>query len=335
MEKYLLCCDWGTSTFRLRLVETANQRIVGEVVTASGVGVTYNNWKTQLEVKGMERKAFFRQQLKQQIDILSTQVAFSLKGITIVLSGMASSSIGMHEIDYARIPFDVGGRDASIKHFSAQSDFPNDMLLLSGVCSGNDAMRGEETQLIGLMELAGEQFNKDAIFIFPGTHSKHLYVQNRRLTDFRTYMTGEVFNLMASHSILKDSIETDSTGVLSDEKRDAYKVGIQESGSTNILNALFRVRINQLFHTMSKEQNAMYLSGLLIGSELRHLAAETHWQLVLCSGQNLYELYQTAIEELGLSERTITISSGLVDLSAIAGQIKIFKHQKTLNKVNL
>ena len=74
----------------------------------------------------------------------------------------------------------------------------------------------------------------------------------------------------------------------------------------------------------------MYLSGILIGSELRQLKRETNWQLILCCGQNLHALYQKAIETLQLSEKTMVIAPEMVDNAASAGQIKIFEFQNLL-----
>jgi len=335
MKKYLLSCDWGTTSFRLRLIERADSTLAGEVLSQNGIGQTYNLWQSR-ENDGLSREEFFRQQLQEHIDALARQVGFSMDGVTIVMSGMASSSIGMQEIPYANLPFALDGSGALMQHFGVQPDFPHEIMLVSGVRSDHDVMRGEETQLIGLVETAGLPENGDAIFIFPGTHSKHMYVRNNQLIDFKTYMTGEVFNLMTRHSILRDSIELNGSEEFSAEKVEAYKAGVREAGVANILNALFTVRTNQLFSLWDKQQNGMFLSGLLIGHEIQYLLQEKDWQLVLCSGNNLYELYRMAIEELQLSDRTVTIPAGMVDKSAVAGHVKIFSYQKsTLNKLNL
>jgi 2-dehydro-3-deoxygalactonokinase len=149
-------------------------------------------------------------------------------------------------------------------------------------------------------------------------------------------MTGEVFNLMARYSILKDSVELYREIDFPENAWDSFSAGIKESGKDDILNTLFTVRTNQLFDLLNKKQNAMFLSGLLIGSEVGHLTKETGSQLVLCCQNNLYKLYKTAIETLNLSERTMIIPAATVDRAATAGQIKIFEHQNlTLNKTIL
>jgi 2-dehydro-3-deoxygalactonokinase len=335
MKKHLLSCDWGTSSFRLRLVNVTDHDVVGEVTSPNGIGSVYNAWQEAYQASGEPREHYFRSVLSTQITALARQTGIDMKGVPVLLSGMASSSIGMHELPYARLPFALDGSDLGMRHYEEQEDFPHEVTLVSGVRSDHDVMRGEETQLIGLgaaMDLSG----RDAIFIFPGTHSKHMFVRDGRLVDFKTFMTGEVFNLMASHSILKDSIDHYRQPDFDDEAAGAFRAGIRESGSGNILNALFTVRTNQLFDLLNKRQNGMFLSGLLIGYEIRDLTRETGAHLVLCGGNNLYQLYKTAIETLGLAGRATIIPSEIVDRAATTGHIRIFENQNlTLNKTNL
>lgn len=324
MKNYLLGCDWGTSSFRLRLINIPDQQLIGEIISPEGVASTFTFWQKNGEPKGMARAQFFRQQLKKQVSLLCDKVGFDLDGIPLVISGMASSSIGMDEVAYATSPFPVDGSQARIKRHDSQPDFPHDLLLIGGVRSAHDVMRGEETQLIGLLALMPI---KDAILLFPGTHSKHIYIQNKHIIDFQTFMTGEVFNLMSHYSILKDSVEILPSIRFSDSELDGFTSGVHDAGSTSILHSLFRVRTNQLFSKLTKQQNALYLSGLLIGSELKSLTDKKNRQLILCSGNNLYELYKLAMQELNLSERTITISADLLDKATIAGQVKIVQNQ--------
>ncbi|UHG92868.1 2-dehydro-3-deoxygalactonokinase [Spirosoma oryzicola] len=329
MRNYLLGCDWGTSSFRLRLINTPNLDLVGEVTSSEGVASTFNAWKNHGETSGISREHFFRQHLKRQIDNLSEKVGINLDTISIVISGMASSSIGMDEVPYATLPFPVDGSQASVRRIDAQDGFPHDITLISGVRTTHDVMRGEETQLIGvlaLLETARTRID-DAILIVPGTHSKHIYIQNQQVTDFQTFMTGEVFNLMSHYSILKDSVEPANLITLSTDELDGFKLGLKEAMATSTLTSLFRVRTNQLFDLLTKKQNTLYLSGLLIGAELKSLIDKKDWPLILCSGTNLYELYKLAMEELNLSERTITVPPDLNDKATIAGQVKVIQGQ--------
>ncbi|GAB4034301.1 2-dehydro-3-deoxygalactonokinase [Spirosoma gilvum] len=329
MITYLLCCDWGTSFFRLRLMRASDYQCIGEVLSQTGIAGTFGNWKAVNETQRISRDQFFRHQLKIQIDQLAHKLSMDLASIPVVISGMASSSIGMEELPYANLPFAVDGSQASIRHFEPMTDFPHDILLISGVKSQQDVMRGEETQLIGLIALLNRTGDKpnEAICIFPGTHSKHMYIQNDQLVNFDTYMTGELYDLMAHRSILKDSVDTTKLTNLTKADVLAFKKGVNQSKSLTILNSLFTVRTNQLFDKFSKKQNALYLSGLLIGTELNPLLKNKNASLVLCSGTKLSAFYELALEELNLLYRTITIPADLIDQAASIGQIILFQNQ--------
>lgn len=327
MTNYLLCCDWGTSFFRLQLMDAVDYRCLDEIQSPIGIADTFDTWREMGET--MAREQFFRQQISSQIESLATRLSLSLTNVPIVISGMASSSIGIEQIPYATLPFTLDGSQAGIRHFDAQPDFRHDMLLISGVRSDDDVMRGEETQLIGLitlLDLSGHNMD-DALCIFPGTHSKHLCVRNRQLVQFDTYMTGELFDLMAKRSILKDSVDPASLSDFSKANVQAFRQGIKQAKSSVIMNSLFKVRTNQLFEKLTKEENAFYLSGLLIGTELNHLVEDVRLSLVLCGGSNLSAFYELAIDELNLTNRTITIPTEVIDRAASVGQIRLFKNQ--------
>lgn len=324
MNEYFISCDWGTTAFRLRLIDTVGYKVMSECISLDGVARTYEAWKATGS-PAHEKQVFFKDKLKQQLAVLSKQSKHPLEGLDIIISGMASSTIGMVELPYATLHFDLDGSQANIQLIEADAFFPHKIILISGVRSADDVMRGEETQLIGLIDLLNLPPHKPYIFILPGTHSKHLYLENNRLVNFHTYMTGEIFNILSIHSILKDSIDIHSLNDFSNLELEAFKKGVLEANSSDILNSLFKVRTNQLFQKLNKKENGFYLSGLLIGSELKHLASESNCQLVLCSGNNLFEFYKTAIEALNLSERTITVPSEIIDKSVVIGQMKIMK----------
>ncbi|WAC14200.1 2-dehydro-3-deoxygalactonokinase [Dyadobacter pollutisoli] len=87
---------------------------------------------------------------------------------------------------------------------------------------------------------------------------------------------------------------------------------------------------------LDKRQNATFVSGLLIGSEICHPTRENDSQSVLCCQNSLYRLYKVAIETLNLPGRALIVPAATVDRAATAGKIKIFEHQNlTLNKTNL
>ena len=191
MMKFL-SCDWGTSSFRLRIVNLNDARIEGEHVNEAGIQTTFNKYiKAGNEAN---RVKFYFDQLKKEIRQMSENLQVNLEGMLIVCSGMASSSIGIKELPYSDLPIDVNGNSVGLEYFPMSEDFDYSLLLVSGLRSSDNVMRGEETQLIGVVRQL-ENFSGNGIFILPGTHSKHIKVEGYKVSNFKTYMTGEVFHL--------------------------------------------------------------------------------------------------------------------------------------------
>jgi len=329
MDKYILCCDWGTTSFRLRLVEKDNYKVLAELLSQNGVAGTFRAWKDE---ESTSRFDFYSKILKGSMKELADKSALTLDNIPVIVSGMASSSLGMEEIPYAELPFNSSGSQASVRIFKDFNGINCPLILVSGVKSHEDVMRGEEAQLIGLLKLSeiSIQGSEEIVFVFPGTHSKHIVVKDGFVTNFQTYMTGEIYNILCEHSILKDSVLSDSDNLLTDpQKNSAFLKGVEVSGNSTLLHSLFTVRTGQLFGEFSKEQNSSYLSGLLIGSELRQLKDGNYDRLVICSGKHLYDHYKLATDFILQNTNITYIKPELIDKATIAGQVQIFNALQT------
>jgi 2-dehydro-3-deoxygalactonokinase len=317
MEKFL-SCDWGTSSFRLRLVETSNLTILKESVSAQGISEIFQSWK-DTDNGEEDRLAFYLRIVHFHIRSFEESLGYSLHHVPIALSGMVGSSIGMIELPYKEIPFSVDGSDLIVRILN-YVDLPgSNIVIVSGATTGNDVMRGEETQLIGCSGLANER--GQTIFIFPGTHSKHVIVEERKTVDFKTYMTGEFFKLLSTKSILSVSVE-EGIGITSENNKHSFENGIEESLKSNLLHGSFNVRTNQLFSKFSKSENYYYLSGLLIGTEVKELMNPHYKKIVLVATAQLRPYYETAIEMLN-PETLPEIDDA--DKALIRGQFEILK----------
>ena len=293
-----LSCDWGTSAFRLRLVERETLKILAETHSKEGNAATAQLWQQAGQPPG-QRVAFYRAILQKQLAKLETMVETSLDGVPVVISGMASSTIGMLELPYLPLPFATDGSDLLTRTIPAEPDFKHSILLISGVKSADDVMRGEEVQLVGCQfaNTAAEQ-----LFLHPGTHAKHVLVQNGRAIALKTYMTGEIFSLLSTKGILAASVEE---GGRLDEGRnhDWFEKGVQHSQRANLLHNAFLVRTNDLFKKTSKRENYFFLSGLLIGSECHDLLTHRPASITLAGEPALLALYGAALQKLGIADR--------------------------------
>ncbi len=282
-ENYFLSCDWGTSSFRLRLVETNTLHVIAEEKSGTGIAGTYQQWQQT----SLPREDFFAAIINRQIATLAGKTGLSLQEAPVVLSGMASSSIGMIELPYKALPFSMSGADLSVHAFQR-------FIIISGVTNGHDVMRGEETKVAGCVTLLPDT-GAEQWLLLPGTHPKHIVVHNKQAVRFQTFMTGEFFDLLSTHSILAASVGAEG---LLDDSRAFFTEGVHAGCSDNLLHAAFMVRTNQVLKKMPAAHNRFYLSGLLIGAELKSVPADV--AVYLMAGPQHMPLYMAACEVLGI-----------------------------------
>jgi 2-dehydro-3-deoxygalactonokinase len=319
--KHFLSCDWGTTSFRLRLVEIYDGKILAEEISGEGIAATFERWR-QSGYPEEKRISFYLEVIGRHIKKIAEKTGTPLTGVKLVVSGMASSSIGFIDIPYSIVPLPVDGSGIQTAFLNASEDFEHDVLVISGVRTADDVMRGEETQLIGCIN--PDHFIKNELFIFPGTHSKHIQVQENQLTGFKTYMTGELFSLLAQKSILKNAVEAGGA----ENALSSFKKGISDSITTNLLHAIFRVRTNELFNVYPKNENYHYLSGLIIGAELKDLIDSDAETINLLCGPDAAKYYQTALEELVPQKNINVFSAKRTDEATVLGQLKIANQLK-------
>ena len=120
-------------------------------------------------------------------------------------------------------------------------------------------MRGEELQLLGLAETAGLT---DATVCIPGTHSKWARLDNGELTGFRTFVTGELFQLLRRHSLVGALAEGDA------HDDAAFRRGLARGAGQALSHAVFAARANALGGTLAPAAVSSFLSGVLIGAEI-------------------------------------------------------------------
>jgi 2-dehydro-3-deoxygalactonokinase len=290
------------------------QQVIAEENSAGGIRDSFLSWK---ETSGEEAKriAFYKAILLGLIRRMEEDLGVSLAGLPVVISGMASSSAGMMELPYAQIPFLIDGQHFVTEYLDAGDDFPHPILLISGVRSRDDVMRGEETQLLGCVEDEG-------LYIFPGTHSKHIVVKGHSVVDFSTYMTGEFFELLSEKSLLSGSVEKNDT-LEEGRHLECFCNGVREAVGANLLRTAFYVRSRQLFGLLSRKENFHYLSGLLIGTELQAIAGAPG-KIYLCCGAGMSDYYEKALAVLDLCERVHIFPPVWVDAAVVRGQCRIW-----------
>ena len=323
MNDRFLSCDWGTSSFRLRLVDTNTFKIIAEESLKEGTAATYGQWQQAGEPEE-SRYNFYRNVIQEQLTKLEQQVKKSLNDIPLVISGMASSSIGMLEIPYKSFPFAINGSDLQTKLIDATDDFKHLTILISGAKTDDDVMRGEEVQLVGSALSVTEE---KQIFLHAGTHSKHVLVKDGQAVSLKTYMTGEFFSLLSGKSILAASVQNE--GSIADKNNmKVFEMGAEKGFNGNLLHEAFMIRTNNLMEKLSKAENWFYLSGLLIGAELKAIPESFSGVMILAGESLLTDLYSRALNCLDISKRLKSMEIKAADDITLKGQFAVFSRMK-------
>jgi len=315
--KYFFSCDWGTSAFRLRLIEPDGLKVLSEIKTNNGIAVSFDLWKTSGGDES-NRVWFYQSYLFARLKEMKAAIDDTLHEAPVILSGMASSSIGMMELPYKEIPFRCDGSDLVLQTITAGEEHPGKMIIISGARSEVDAVRGEETMLAGCDAVKD---GREKLFIFPGTHSKHMLVEKGLVTNITTYITGELFDLLSNKSILSASVKKRGEEAVEDDH--FFIEGVIKGSISNLSNSVFQVRTNQLFNKLTPQENYDFLSGLLIGYELKEVAKSKTAAIVLVCGEGLKNAYTRALGALGLSEKLVYQNA---DDALIKGQWRIIRH---------
>jgi 2-dehydro-3-deoxygalactonokinase len=113
---------------------------------------------------------------------------------------------------------------------------------------------------------------------------------------FRTIMTGGLFALLKTHSILSDML---SGEVIAGA---AFQHGVELGFAGDALTAeLFSIRAGVLLGVVAREDAPSYASGLLIGSDLRAglATASSGGEILVLGRGSLTSLYAAAIVHCG------------------------------------
>ncbi len=288
--------DWGTSNLR-----------------AWGIAADGSVAFERSSPKGMGKLARdeFPAALAELLDEVPSPPGRSLD---VLICGMAGARQGWLEAPYLEAPTDLRGLIDGAVHPS----MPEARLapaILPGVCQkagADNVMRGEETQLLGL---AAMRSGFAGVVCMPGTHSKWAQLSGTRIERFSTAMTGEIYEVLRTHSVLRHSLAGDLDGP---SRAEGFAVGAATGleRPDQLLGTLFQVRAGSLLSGRQPDWCAGYLSGLLIGTEIgsnRHLIGDEVVPLI--GSTALCTLYAQVLDMAGAKgepqDATAVVLAGL------------------------
>jgi 2-dehydro-3-deoxygalactonokinase len=274
--------DWGTSHLRLFLCD------------AQGIALDKGAGPGAADVAGRFADTF---------KSLTARWEHAHGPLPAVLCGMVGSSIGWTQAPYVACP-------AKPEQIADACVTPRDagVHIVPGLSCRNrfnapDFLRGEETQILGAMNLVGALRRGTWVLCLPGTHTKWVVLQEGSVHEFFTAPTGELFALLCQHSVLVGKHGRIEAAI--DES--AFRDGLARSNEfpqAELLHRLFECRSRQLSGELAAPAAEAYLSGLLIAGDVRgslralpsSIAAGS---VVLIGSSQLTQLYTTALAAHG------------------------------------
>ena len=234
--------------------------------------------------------------LEQQLDCAPSRV---------VMAGMVGSALGWETVPYV---------DASVRlqslpqhlHRLADSSPGHTLQVVPGYCVRDahgrpDVMRGEETQLLGAV-MAG---HANGWFVLPGTHSKWVFLEEGYIRQLRTYMTGEIFDLLRKQGTIASAIggAAIDTAARSNWDAQAFADGVAAAAQGALAHLLFGVRARVVCGDLAPASATAYLSGLLIGHELHDVVGNGAGvdRFCIIGSPALATLYTDAAQSHGLA----------------------------------
>jgi 2-dehydro-3-deoxygalactonokinase len=224
-----------------------------------------------------------------------------LKQADIIMSGMVGSRNGWKEAPYLSMQQPIAAlRDALTEFDTGIPDVRCRMVPGYRHIDPHgtpDVMRGEETQVLGAMALSAS----DGWFLLPGTHSKWVRVEQGRMRDLVTFMTGELFALMSQHGTLSKVMSSQES------VPQAFEAGLHAARGGSFTHLAFCCRALVVTDMMPPEHTASWLSGLLIGAEMQDILQRTAGRIAepvqVIGSPALVARYLSALELLEIPAR--------------------------------
>lgn len=322
MQAQLIALDWGTTSLRAYKL-AAGGVVLEQRALSSGI---MQLPKTPRVIHGGECADGFELAFEEACgDWLEAQ-----PDLPVIACGMVGSAQGWREAAYCETPANVANLGNSLQTLVSLRG--TRVHIVPGVIQRSrlpNVMRGEETQVLGVLQNLPAEAGGDLLIGLPGSHSKWVEVVEGRITHFDTFMTGEVFAVLSEHSILGRTQQQGAAfdGLAFDR---GVQVALSADGELGVLSTLFSARTLGLTSELAPTAQADYLSGLMIGHELVALAAVQRRRrnsahlpsIILIGNAQLCARYGRALDACGFARVTLAEQAterGLWQLALAAG----------------
>lgn len=311
----LFAVDWGTSSCRVWSLDPGGRVLAS---ARSGRGTLALAQSVDSDDQSARAAAFEQELSRVAGDALSAH-----PGVSVLACGMVGSSLGWCEAGYIELPTGITIDRDSLTHTTAGDG--RDVWIVPGLHTDGhlaggypDVIRGEETQLLGVLAQIDGAESSTRTIVLPGTHTKWVRVRGQEIEAFTTVMTGEFFSLLMDHSILGEPATPHAP--FQSEAFDRGVVLGASSDAGSLMAKAFSARGLSLAGRLAPEAVGSYLSGLLLGDEVASQLPlyRCDGPIVLCGAPVLTDQYARVLEHAGAKVRVAGEDSTVAGLRAIA-----------------
>ncbi|MET3116560.1 2-dehydro-3-deoxygalactonokinase [Undibacterium sp. GrIS 1.8] len=319
----MIAIDWGSTSLRAFLLG-ANGQVL----------------ETRFGTHGISKMKASSQAYSEVLTTLAGDWLDVWPRLPILACGMVGSKHGWQDVPYVACPANSDQIAAGTVYVTSTDHrrvhiVPG--LLYRSDNATPDVMRGEETQIIGALQMQSS-WSEHCCIVMPGTHSKWAHICQAQVLEFATHMTGELFAVLREHSVLgrlMTSVESHAGSQNAQKSQDLHLTSflqgvdaVKDTAIHGLSHLLFSVRSLGLMEDIPASNLADYLSGLLIGHELkaglvwRSAAGLTQAPLILVGETDLCQRYVQALQRFDVKADAVlsnTAPAGLWRLALSAG----------------
>jgi len=338
---YYVTIDCGTTNSRIYIVDSLG-KVFSKGKKNVGVKDTAITGSNEVLINGL--KELFNDVLKMS--------NINMSEIKIILSsGMITSELGIKEIPHISAPcnindlaknivkvdnIDLTGSNISMYFIPGIKNKYNKEKIDYNHVDSLDFMRGEETQVIGLIRNSVTYYPKMVIIL--SSHTKFILIDTiGKIYGSITTMSGQLYDAIINHTFVGKSINDDK------KNNDYNEIKILElakkcSNSYGIIRSLMFPRFMDVLLDTSSKQRKLFLDALIAYEDikvipyLKKIKIFEKYEVIIIGDKERSELYKKLLSQEMKNAKGFTIidDNEKIDQISIDGILTIAKYAKLI-----
>ena len=307
MKRYITL-DGGTTNTKISVVSG------GEIID------------TVKAVSSSERAVYFAAVRCAIAELLARNSLCEADICRIIASGtMATSELGLYPCDHLFTPVGI----EALKRGSVEVRIPEvstiPFVIVRGVKTAcetildADMMRGEEAEIMGLLTDGGE----DCAFMLMGSHTKIVRVEDGRIVDISTMLTGEIIAAISGDTILKHAFSVKDCALDTEYIKKGYEYRAERGEGE----AYFKVRVLRNILGATESEAYSFFLGVALFGEVEHTKRLGVKKVIVGGNRYLKDAVCLLLEAFTDAE-VVCLTDEEVNASVPLGLVRIFEFEE-------